>query len=273
MAEEKNDKQQLTILLPPDEPEKPEPGFIPYAAEAMEAADKKQKRKIVLLVILLVLAIAGFVFAFLAKTQNFYQRTLSSLKFNYLDGEIEGEVDEFSEGELSVALSDQCRGKQVQAEAVLYTFNEEAALLNSLSTYSYSYTPQEQQLNICSGASGWFSKKKSQMRLTAENGFEMKEKGSWTPQQEGSMPLLYDFFFETKSDENKQFQFRGAEKTFIESKPYTLEVWTLCDKSTGKNVYYTLYRYFAGMSLAGVRVLSSEDKLMDVYDVQSYSIS
>ena len=273
MAEDKNDTQQLTVLLPPDEPEKPEEGFVPYAAEALEAAGKKQKRKVVLLLVLLFLAVAGFVFTFLAKTQNFYQRTLMSLKFNYLEGEIEGDVDEFSEGDLSAALSDQCRGRQIQAEAVLYTFNEEGALLNSLSTYSYSYTPQEQLLNTCSGASGWFSKKKSQMRLTAENGFEIMEKGAWKQQQEGSMTLLYDFFFETKSDENKQFQFRQSQKAVIEKKPYTLEVWTLCDKSTGKSIYYTLYRYFSGMTLAGVRVLSSEDKLMDVYDIQSYTVS
>lgn len=273
MAEDQNDKQQLTVLLPPDEPEKPEPGFVPYAAEALKAADKKQKRKIVLLLILILLSAAGFVFAYLAKTQNFYQKTLMSLKFNYLDGEIEGETDEYSEGDLSAALSDQCRGKQIQAEAVLYTFNEEGALFDSLSAYSYSYTPQEQMLSICSGTSGWLSKRKSQMRLTTENGFEIKEKDSWHQQLEGSMPLLYDLFFETKSDDSKQFQFRGAQKSTIEKKPYTLEVWTLCDKSTGKTIYYTMYRYFSGMTLAGVRVLSSENKLMDVYDIQSYSIS
>ena len=44
------------------------------------------------------------------------------------------------------------------------------------------------------------------------------------------------------------------------------------DSTGSQTVYTTLYRYYSGNRLAGVRILFDYDRIMEVYDIKSYVI-
>ena len=58
----------------------------------------------------------------------------------------------------------------------------------------------------------------------------------------------------------------------VDGKNYTCELWLMEDNSGSKTVYTTIYRYYDGSRLAGVRLLFDYDDLMEVYDIKNYVI-
>ena len=271
------DEPNLTPVLPeipkpPAEPEQPEPGFVPYCAEA---ANVKQKRsiKVILLVILLILVIIGFCFMLISRKYNFYTETLSSLKFDYRSGEASPVQDETGDGHLAENLAGQCKNKQLNIKAVEYTFDENRNISKTVTRYDYSYNVNEIVSQAKTGTENWFLTQKQGYRYSKANGLETGSGDKWEHADEGYIPALYTYCFQTESNAVESFRWHDTYETELDGSKYTCEIWLLCDNSSGAPNYLTLYRYYSGERLAGVRVLSKTDPIMNVYDIQEYSFT
>lgn len=271
------DEPNLTPKLPdvpkpPAEPEQPEAGFVPYCAEA---ADEKPKRnwKLVLLIILLILVIIGFCFTLFSRKLNFYSRTLSALNFDYRNGESSAVQDETGDGHYAGNLSQQCKNHQVDLKAVEYTFDESRNISKTLTRYDYSYNVNEVVSEAKIGTANWFLTQKQGYRYSKANGLETGNGDKWEPASEGYIPALFTYCFATESNAVESFRWRDTYQTEVNGIQYNCEIWLLCDTGSGSPVYLTLYRYYNGERLAGVRVLSNTDDFMTVYDIQEYTIS
>lgn len=267
-----NEAVQLHTILPPDEPEQPEEGFVPYCAEATQIGGGRTRIKTVILIILSALFILMLVFILAARHNNFFRKTVNSLSFDYRNGEAADEISSDDPGQYSRRLSEQMNGNQFTADANVYTFDEKGGMFAEISNYNYTKNSAEQILQVRSGTEK--SVFTDCLTLRSNGSLTERKKGSnWVQTTDEYIPPLCDYFFETQSHGNILLNCHDAFDTIIGSTNYHCEIWLMQEGTDSNAVYFTLYRYFDGSKLAGVRVLASTDTLMDVYDIQSYSFS
>lgn len=240
----------LPELQAPSEPELPEEGFVPYSSSDEAKAERRSKIKMRIFGILLLLTVIGFVAILIGRRFNLYQKTMSSLAFDYREGEADVPDDLLTTGGCAKTLRQEIGDKAVSIQAVKYMFDDPSHLSDTVSVYSYVHTASSDEVIIKTGSSGWFMTKKQSMQ----------------------MPLLFDLFFAAESGETVQVSCYDTYRAEVGGKHYVCEVWLLCDLSSGEPVYYTLYRYYDQGRLAAVRVLTGQDESMQIFDIQSYTL-
>ena len=137
--------------------------------------------------------------------------------------------------------------------------------------YVYSHNSSEDTLDIQVGSENALFKKSYSYRRNS-SGYQIKTGGEWKSDSEAYIPKLNEYFFGTENHGGMLFECQEASMVSVNGKDYTCELWLMEDNSGSKTVYTTIYRYFNGSRLAGVRILFDFDKLMEVYDVKSYTI-
>ena len=277
MDENKLEQTAEQIVLPelpkpPEQPEQPEEGFVPYVAEVSgKARGKGLKYK--LIPVLCVLTVAGILVTVIGRKHNFYQKTISELHFDYQDGEtVLDTVDESYES-CAVALSRKLHGRQVRSNVIRYEFNADQKLSNTLTQLDYSYNANEIQTTVKQGTASWFGGQEETLRYTAANGYERAKGDEWVADENAFIPPLYTYLYSVGETGGATFEWYQSVNTSINGKPYLCEIWLMSQTSDDTPLYLTLYRYYQDGKLCGVRVLNNIDTQMQVYDVQSYSIS
>lgn len=266
------DAVQLHSILPPDEPEVPEEGFVPYCADAKSDGDKRLGRKAVILIVLAALLVLVPVFVFTARRLNFFHKTINQLAFDYREGETADENHAEQFGGYSLKISEQMKDKQVSVSAVTYSFNDKGGMFTDVASYDYTKNGAESVLDVCIGSEKSLFSKKMTLRNNGSR-TEMKKGSGWEADNDAYVPPLSDFFFGTKNHGDISFECCDGYETVVGKTNYNCEIWLMQAGSDSNAEYYTLYRYFDGGKLAAVRVLVSTDTLMDVYDIRSYSFS
>lgn len=269
---EEKEKIELPVLPPAPEDEKPEEGFVPYCGsdEAAEE-DPRPKKKLILLLILVAALVLVFVISLAARHFNYYHSVLNRLQFDYREGEGVYEGVDDTGGSLAKALSDQIGDSPVQLHTAMYMFDANQKLINYVSEYDYRHDAEGDTLDVKTGTEKSLFKKSFSYRRTMTG--NQKRKGSdWEYNSEAYVPKLNEYFFGTQDHGGIRYAFQESSDVEIGGKNYTCELWLMEDASGSQTVYTTLYRYYSGSQLAGVRILFDFDTVMEVYDVRNYVI-
>lgn len=277
MTEKKQEELTEKIVLPelpkpPEIPEKPEEGFVPYAAEAAKE-EAGSNRKVMIVLILVVLIVIGVVVIAVGRKYNFYQETIGTLKFDYRNGEVTGEPAKDASRSYAVELAERCRGKQLNAAIVHYQFDENKHLVPAVTKYDYAYNVNEVRADIKKGTNDWYGAKEQTVRKTDAHGYEIQKGSNWVEDSQVYVPPLFTYLFEVGDTPTRTFEWYQAFDSVVNGRLYACEIWLLTDTSSGEPVYLTLYRYYENGTLCGVRLANQFDMTMQVYDVQSYSIT
>ena len=247
-------KTVLTELPVSDEPEKPEEGFVPYCgsdeAEAGQKAGRKSKIKMWIFVILLILVTAGFVVILVGRRYNLYHETIGTIRFDYRTGEADVPDDSLEKGGCAKALREEIGDRAVTVDAAMYMFNDKMEISDTVSVYSYVHTKSSDAAVVKSGTANWFKTQKQSLQ----------------------MPLLFELFFGTENLDLLKASCYDTYRAEVAGGHYVCEVWLVCDLTGDDPVYYTVYRYYDEGRLAGVRVLSDQDEVMQVFDIRSYTL-
>lgn len=261
----KNIEQEYQPILPPEETEQPEDGFVPYCGSE-DAGSRKNPRLFLLIPgILLALAVIFIVVVLVGRNFNFYQKTLQGLKFDYRSGEIVSEGVLPEKGVAAESVAAQIGRKQVTADVAFYLLHEDASVADAVSVYHYVHNVNEDIVSAVSGTKGWIFSSKTEIHLPLKN-------GNPPVTEEYRRPLLSELFFGTESHDAYMFSCYDAFYAVVGGQNYVCEIWLMEDDTVETPSYYTLYRYYQDGKLAGVRVLSDADTEMEVYDIQSYTV-
>lgn len=269
---EENEKS--TLLISPDSPadESPEEGFIPYCgSEDAKAAERDPKIKIRILVILVAVLILVFVVSLAAKKNNYYHSVLNNLRFDYREGEATFDTVIDSPGSKARALSEQIAGQQIRVNTAMYLFDEQQKLQNIMTEYDYTHNATEDILDVRTGSENALFTKSFAYRR-GSTGYQKRSGGVWEDDAEAYVPKLNEYFFGTESHAGMNFACQDSFFVEIGGKNYTCELWLMEDNSGSQTVYTTIYRYYNGSTLEGVRLLFDFDTLMEVYDIKNYTI-
>ena len=108
------EEEQIVLhsILPPEEAEKPEEGFVPYCADAKSDSDRRTGRKTVTLIVLAGVLLLIPLGVYLTRLLNFYNKTLNGLSFDYRNGEETDESSAENPGEISRIFSVFSRSSQ-----------------------------------------------------------------------------------------------------------------------------------------------------------------
>lgn len=261
---------QLHKILPPEKPEVPEEGFVPYCAAA--DADTRTKRKTVILIVLAAVLLLLTLGVFLARRMNFYRKTLNALTFDYRTGEAVNENSANDLGAIAKKISAQMEGKKVHASAVTYSFNVDGGMYTDIASYDYTRNGAESLLDVRTASEKSLFSKKLSLRSTG-SAIDRKKGSKWVTAEGEYIPDLYDYFFATEDHGDITLECCDAYETDINSKIYNCEIWLMQQGAAVDANFTTLYRYYDGETLAGVRILYSTDTVMDVYDVKSYEFN
>ena len=269
-------RDEEKIILPtletPDQPELPEEGFVPYCADAESDGDRRQKRKIRILLVLIILIVCIFVFSIVSTKCNFYQKTVKSLRFDYTAGETTDETPDDDPGRCARAISAQIQEKTVTVHTYTYLFDDQGNLSNNISAYDYEKSASGTNMDIRIGSAKSLVTKKRSLR-TGASGIEEQKGKTWEVSPDSRIPNLAEWFFATQSHDKIRFECAGAYETIVGKTNYLCEVWLMEDDSKAEPEYTTLYRYYDGSRLAGVRMLKSSEDVMYVFDITDYSFS
>ena len=266
-------KQPLPELpKPPEQPEVPEEGFVPYCAEVQETGSKHD-RKTVFLFVLLLLVIAGIVVIMIGRSHNFYHTVLDKLMFDYREGEQTGQPDEVPDGSDAIALAEQSKNKEVKLFAYLYEFDEDRKQGQTITRYSYNYSAVEEFSAVKIGTSRWFGTGEKHYRKKYNQPYEAAKGSKWEATDTAYFPPIYAYCFGVNPSNGVTYSLYQSYQTTVKGEKYDCEIWLMCDQNGAEPLYLTLYRYYQGGRLAGVRVLNNVDSQMQIYDVQSYSFA
>ena len=269
---EEKDKIELSILPPAPEDEKPEEGFVPYCgSEEAEAEQRNPKKKMTLFLILVIVLIVIFAGSILARQFNYYHAVLGKLRFDYREGEATYENSADTSGSLAKAISEEIGDRPVRISAAMYMFDEKQKLQNVVAEYDYLHKSDEETLDVHTGSENALFMKSFSYRKSSDG--NQKRKGSeWVSDPEAYVPKLNEYFFGTEDHGGIRFAFQQSSDVEVGGKMYTCELWLMEDSSGSRTVYTTLYRYYSGSQLEGVRILFDFDNVMEVYDVRNYII-
>ena len=147
----------------------------------------------------------------------------------------------------------------------MYLLDEKAVLMDAVSEVSYLHSSDTDLMTIKAGSKRWLFPNKTEIKLPLKEGYPPIT-------QEYNKPLLSELMFGTASHGAYYFEVYDAYRSSVNGQQYICEVWLLADASLSEPSYYTLYRYYQDEKLAGLRVMSDRDSVMEVYDIKSYTI-
>ncbi len=267
---ENETRPKLTV---PEQPEQPEEGFVPYAAEAAsEEQDRKKHRRKILIPVLLLVLIAVITGILLLLTRlNRYHSVMKKLEFDYRKAEIPGSSEGVTPGEHSIRLAEQLKQQPVEVKAVSYRMDENGKVDSTVSEYEYLSSMGLTELKTVYSASSSIRSKKKDVRLKSD-GYEKLVDDDWKPAENEYIPPLRDYFFGITSHDNIAIGCYDSYPTSVGDRSYSCEVW-LMDEHFGDTVQYdTVYRYYDGDRLAGVIILRDSEEWKEVFDIRSYNI-
>lgn len=244
--------------------------FVPYVSEAFSEDNEAQKKRRRLLIPIIVAAVLGLIYLVMSlqKKNNFYQKTLSALKFDYRSGEtVLAEDDSIIPGERAKAIAENLLNRSVQIDAVSYYLDPDRTLSDDIAEYQFTRNGEGDTADITVGTAGSLSSSTQTVRRTG-SGTKIRKNDSWENATGIALPQLYEYCFLAASNNSVSISCESAYETYVNSTRYTCELWLMQSGGT----YYTLYRYYDGSTLKAVRVLNSQDDLMCVYDIRNYSI-
>lgn len=270
MAEQ--EKEYQPILPPAPDDEKPEEGFVPYCGsdEAETELPKSNKKFVLLISLIIVVVLLAFIMMF-ARKYNFYQSALNGLQFDYQQGEIVYNESIDSPGSLAASLSEQIGNRPVRVDAAMYLFDQKQNIQNIMTEYSYSHSADESILDVRTGSEKSLFMKHFTYRASSM-GYQKKSGSDWKDDPDAYVPKLNEYFFGTQNHAGIRYGCEQSSEVNVDGKDYTCELWLMEDNSGPKTVYTTIYRYYSGSRLAGVRLLFDYDDLMEVYDIKNYVI-
>ncbi len=265
------DEGYAPILEPSDPDEQPEEGFIPYCGSEEAAQTEKRLFSVRhipffiagVLALLVLLNLIGRPF-------NFYHNMLDGLRFDYTEGEIMDEEPMQKHSSISRSIAETIGNKPVHINACLYVMDEKFQVDSIISEYDYQHETGMDTLISRSGSSGSFFTKTVTYRRDG-SGTKKKSGSDWKADPNAFVPNLYEFFFGTEDHGAYEFSLYEIHGADVKGMRYTCEIWLMSQTVGSEMLYYTLYRYFDGNQLAGVRVLCDIDTTIEIYDVKSYS--
>ena len=269
-----DEKEQVyePILPPSPEDEKPEEGFVPYCgSDEAELAERKPNKKLILLLILIAVFAALLLISVVARKNNFYHAVLQNLRFDYQEGEAVFDENLEAAGSRARALSEEIGNQNLRIDAAMYMFDEKQELQNIMTEYTYSHNNAEDILEVRTGSENALFMKSFTYRRDGV-GYQKKSGSSWKNDPEAYVPKLNEYFFGTEDHNGMYFACQQSSDVSVSGKDYTCELWLMEDRSGSQTVYTTIYRYYDGARLAGVRILFDFDTIMEVYDVKNYVI-
>lgn len=271
--DEKEPKEQVyEPILPPPEEEKPEEGFVPYCgSEEAESAERNPNRKLILLLVLIAVFAAVILISIVARKNNYYHAVLQNLRFDYQEGEAVFDENPESDGSLARALSEEIGNKNLRIDAAMYMFDEKQNLQNIMTEYTYTHNNAEDVLEVKTGSENALFMKSFTYRRDGV-GYQKKSGSTWKADPDAYVPKLNEYFFGTENHNGMFFACQQSSKVSVSGRDYTCELWLMEDNSGSQTVYTTIYRYYDGSRLAGVRILFDFDTIMEVYDVKNYVI-
>ena len=268
------DKKVVLPELPkPPADEKPEEGFVPYCgSKEAKQLERNPNAKLIVLAVLSIITILLFFISHVAQRNNYYQAVLQNLRFDYRNGEASFEDMLTSEpGSRARALSAEIGNQQIRLNTAMYMFDEAQNLQDIVSEYDYTHNVNEDILDVRTGAEKGLFMKSFTYRKSA-TGYQKKSGREWKDDPEAYIPKLNEYFFGTENHNRMRFACEQSTLVNVDGKDYTCELWLLEDNSGSQTVYTTIYRYYHGSRLAGVRILFDFDTIMQVYDIKNYII-
>lgn len=266
ITEETKDEQ--TTAAAPKEPEITEENFVPDFNQ--EYDQKRAKRRRIILICLACVAVVLGVVVVIGRGNSLYSRIMRRLEFDYRDGE---EIDMTTLALTGSAerLAEKVSGKHVTLTANVYCFNSEGGLALTASQYTYDRSSSgEADLQVVTGTAN--SLKSVHSSCHAErDGSVSKKDGDPAQNEITAAGALFDFCFAAESHDQVTVQLRDYYETNVGDGRYTCEVWTMSAPADGTTKYFTLYRYYSGGSLKGLRLLDASGDLMYVYDITKYT--
>lgn len=229
--------------------------------------EAKQKRRVVLLISLIAVTVLAAAFMICNRQFNYFDRTLKTLQFDYREGETVDEETEVPLAEKSLALARRTEGQPVSLNAVKLCFSYSGTLSETVSVQDYRSDGTTETLDASTGTSGLMFPVKRHYRRTGDV-TEMQDGSKWVPAASDALPRLADLCFGAVSHDGITLACLDSYRTVIGTTAYICELW-LVDCTQGDTVsHYTVYRYFSGDTLCGVRVLAGDSDTMDVYDIR-----
>ena len=245
----------------------------PEGTKLQPVADpKKQKRRLILLLVLVLLFLAIIAFRICSRAFDFYDRECKKLLFDYRQGETVDELTEVENGKRAKNLAEQITDG-VALRAVLLGFTEQGDVSQTISAMDYSRSAGNEKLEVQTGTVDWLFTAKDVFRRQAGGQCEQAKGSSWSSVQEEALPPLYDYCFAVSPHDQVKLESFGSFMTTVGSKGYVCEIWLMEQPGAGGTEYCTLYRYYQDDRLCAVRVLKSGSSLMEVYDIQSYTLN
>lgn len=245
--------------------------FVPYVTEALEESGKK-KRPLWMIVSICVLAVVVLIYIILAavKKNNFYQKTVAALEFDYRYGEsVMGEsADGLKKGEKAKEIYAQMENHGVSVHAVQYFLRDDRSMEADIAEYQFTHNGEGDTAEIEIGTVDGIASRKQTVRKTSSGGMQIQKGGTWENASDISLPFLYEYCFAVSPSGSMSIQYKETFETFVSGKNMVCEIWLMNIGSA----YYTVYRYYNGSTLEAVRVLSKADDLMCIYDIRDYSI-
>lgn len=230
--------------------------FVPYVTEAMQSeSGKKKKRLLILVIVLIVLNVIIVTVTAIGRRHNFYERTMKSLSFDYRSGESVDDAVSLPHGDLARHIAEEIGSHKLTAHAVNYLIDGTGALDDTVISYDYTHSPDGDSLKAQTGVRGWIVKRNSEVSA-----------------EPGKVLSVYDFCFSVDSRPGVKFECIDGYETAVGRNIFDCELWLMEDSTDSRTMYYTLYRYYSGGRLAGVRVLTQLNNNMSVFDVTGYEI-
>ena len=186
------EKEQVyqPILPPAPEDEKPEEGFVPYCgSEEAELERRHPVNKTLVLIILILLLVFLFGGSLLARQYNYYHAVLSTLQFDYREGEAVYSESIDQPGAKAVALSEEIGNRPVRVNAAMYMFDLNQKLQNIMTEYEYSHSAGEDILKIQTGSENALFMKKFTYRASSE-GYQKQSGSGWKDDPNAYVPNL-----------------------------------------------------------------------------------
>ena len=242
-----------------------------FKLEPIPDDEGRQKRKIRLFLILLIAAAMIGALLIINNTLNFYDVHMRRMQFDYREGELVSGQSPAEPGKKATEIAGEINGRQVSVQAEMLLYNSEGEASLTLSAYTYKYTSGSEELSYRTGTKDLLFTKSGTLRRDG-TGLQKKSGSSWEHTDDGNIMNLYGYCFAAADFGKNTVSPHESYYTEVGGKTYLCEIWLMAEElGSGGVRYNTLYRYYDGDRLAAVRVLKSDQELMEVYEIKDYS--
>lgn len=228
---------------------------------------RKKKLLLTILVILGTFLVLLFGFILVSRYASLYARTVRNLGFDYRQGEQSSDSLLSNDTSVAVEIASQLQGESVSIDAVTMLFDENGGYTPTLTLYDYHRNDAESTLMMKTCAAFWLPVESTELKQTGDVCYT-KSGGDWVQDDSLQIPDLYAYCFSV--DEDDGFSLYQRYSSTVDDDVYLCELWLMEDRSGDETIYNTLYRYYDGDTLCGVRLLPSYSTDMLVFDIREY---